>query len=587
MTSDILNDVNTADSENKKPVVVWSDQLLTGLDDIDDQHRKLLDMINELGRLQACDTSLVELINVYGKLKDYTRYHFQHEEDLMNAWPVNETNKVEHFKAHHDFIERIGQIDRLIESHPSYVVDHLLAFQLKWLIHHISDMDALMAVEVLALQAGKALQSIARKPRAMANKDQVNNSINDLYDGIETRSLEVLDLNVLLQAEIARRKQAVEDAQLAVLVFDNSSKAMTVTNADNEIIAVNPAFTQLTGYLPEEVMGMNPGILSSGRHDQAFYQQMWESLDATGHWDGELWNRHKNGEIFAEGLSINTIYKKDGSVDRRVSVFSDITQKKLDEEKIAQQAVELKQLADMTIELNIKLSQEIAVKNRLFSIIAHDLRSPFTILLGLSDRMFKKADTLSKEKLSAQASSINRVAKNVFTALENLLEWSHSQLDGEKIDIQKVPLGEIVDATLDLLHPVADAKGIAITNNIQNDYILADYHYLLTVLRNLVSNAIKFTNQGGTIDISSQTTGTMVDIAVSDTGTGISENIIDKLFAIDQKTTTLGTGNEKGSGLGLPLCAELVKKMGGVIKVESTHGTGSRFVFSLPVAPQP
>lgn len=140
------------------------------------------------------------------------------------------------------------------------------------------------------------------------------------------------------QSDISERKEAEESLRLAALVFENSSEGVTITDADGVILAVNPAFTELTGYTAEEVVGKNPRLLSSGRQDAAFYQAMWRQLINSGHWAGEIWNRRKDGELYAEWLSINTSFNPDGSVHRRVGLFSDITKRKKSEELIWRQA---------------------------------------------------------------------------------------------------------------------------------------------------------------------------------------------------------------------------------------------------------
>ncbi|MGZ5008846.1 MAG: diguanylate cyclase domain-containing protein, partial [Methylobacter sp.] len=145
-------------------------------------------------------------------------------------------------------------------------------------------------------------------------------------------------LAITMAVDVTARKRTEEEMRLASLVFRNSSEGMTVTDADGTIISINPAFSRLTGYTPDEAIGKNPRILKSGRHDLAFYQAMWRDLNSLGHWEGEIWNRHKNGGIYAERLTINTIYNEDGSAHRRVAQFSDITQKKASEELIWQQA---------------------------------------------------------------------------------------------------------------------------------------------------------------------------------------------------------------------------------------------------------
>jgi diguanylate cyclase (GGDEF)-like protein/PAS domain S-box-containing protein len=140
-------------------------------------------------------------------------------------------------------------------------------------------------------------------------------------------------------ARIAIEKsRANEELQLAALVYQNSSQGMAVTDAIGNIITINPAFTEITGYTLGEVFGKNPRILSSGRQDNSFYERLWRELLTTGSWQGELWNRRKNGEIYAEWLTINTIFNDNGSVHRRVALFSDITKIKESEELIWQQA---------------------------------------------------------------------------------------------------------------------------------------------------------------------------------------------------------------------------------------------------------
>ncbi|WP_051938028.1 EAL domain-containing protein [Ferriphaselus sp. R-1] len=139
-------------------------------------------------------------------------------------------------------------------------------------------------------------------------------------------------------ADISVRKQTEEDLRLAALVYQVSSEAMLITDANNRIIAVNPAFTSTTGYTEDEIIGQSPNVLSSGRQDPTFYQTMWDALNTSGRWQGEIWDRRKNGEVYAEHLTINTIYDTEGLVHRRVAMFSDITEKLKSEEIIWHQA---------------------------------------------------------------------------------------------------------------------------------------------------------------------------------------------------------------------------------------------------------
>jgi|GEM_PF-826030 len=143
---------------------------------------------------------------------------------------------------------------------------------------------------------------------------------------------------VTMLEDVTERKQTEEEMKLAALVYQSSNEGIQVMDADNHILAVNPAFTAITGYTAQEVIGKNPSLLRSSHHDQAFYTTIWQELNTTGKWQGEIWNRRKNGECYVEWLSINTIYRDNGSVRRRVALFSDITAKKKNEELIWQQA---------------------------------------------------------------------------------------------------------------------------------------------------------------------------------------------------------------------------------------------------------
>lgn len=154
-----------------------------------------------------------------------------------------------------------------------------------------------------------------------------------------SRNAQGLALRMIgIHVDITERKQAEESMRLASLMYENSNEGMLVTDAENTIITINQAFTALTGYSAEEVVGKQPNMLSSGRHDREFYGSMWQSMRTTGRWQGEIWNRRRNGDVYAEWLSINTLFKETGEVYRRVALFSDLARKKEYENLIWQQA---------------------------------------------------------------------------------------------------------------------------------------------------------------------------------------------------------------------------------------------------------
>jgi signal transduction histidine kinase len=231
---------------------------------------------------------------------------------------------------------------------------------------------------------------------------------------------------------------------------------------------------------------------------------------------------------------------------------------------------------------NEALRYEVGVRNRFFSIISHDLKSPFTSLLGMTQTMSQLADSFSKEKLVEYAASVNEAGDQVFELLQNLLEWSRLQMEGAKIEPQIISLHDLSQEGVNILNPVAVGKDIALTNSIRKHMAYADPDMAQTVIRNLISNSLKFTPSGGKIEISSQVKDGMVQVTVSDTGVGISKEQADKIFSLDQKTSTVGTAGEKGTGLGLPLCKEMIERNGGRIWVESVPDEGTQLHFTLP-----
>lgn len=234
---------------------------------------------------------------------------------------------------------------------------------------------------------------------------------------------------------------------------------------------------------------------------------------------------------------------------------------------------------------NIKLNEVNATKDKFFSIISHDLKSPFNAILGFSEILLKEHKDYDDEEREERIKHVYNSANSTFKLLEDLLTWAHSQLGKITSSPEKLHLKRLLFETiLDLQEP-ANKKNIQVSDTIsENDIIFADKNMIATVLRNLISNAIKFTNKDGSIVISSekQANSNFLEISVTDTGVGIPKDKINDLFRIEKSTSTKGTENETGTGLGLMLCKEFVEKHGGEIWAESQIGKGSIFNFTIP-----
>lgn len=224
-----------------------------------------------------------------------------------------------------------------------------------------------------------------------------------------------------------------------------------------------------------------------------------------------------------------------------------------------------------------------ATKDKFFSIIAHDLKNPFQALLGFSEIIYTRAHDLTPEELEEYAKAINDASQNLFNLLGNLLQWSRTQLDTTTIEPEIINLENLIQEVITTMSMAANEKNLNIQSTVKHDLeVLADRNALMSIMRNLLSNAIKFTYPKGSISIEANSENGQVKIRVTDSGKGIAKEDLCKLFKIDSNFSTKGTANEQGTGLGLILSKELIKKSGGDIWAESEEDSGSTFTFTLP-----
>jgi ligand-binding sensor domain-containing protein/signal transduction histidine kinase len=232
-----------------------------------------------------------------------------------------------------------------------------------------------------------------------------------------------------------------------------------------------------------------------------------------------------------------------------------------------------------------ELSEANLAKDKIFSIIAHDLKNPFTVFYGYTELLDKNIDKMTKEETKEIASSIRVSASKIFSLLENLLEWAQLQLGGLKTTPEVLNLKSLFDSVLFTLSDTAAQKNITLINNINAEIkIFADDHMIKTVARNIVSNSIKFTRPGGFIEIGASANVTC-EIYIKDNGVGIPKEKIARMFEAGSKISETGTANERGTGLGLILCKEFVVKNNGSIWIESEEGVGTTVKISLPLPP--
>jgi signal transduction histidine kinase len=253
------------------------------------------------------------------------------------------------------------------------------------------------------------------------------------------------------------------------------------------------------------------------------------------------------------------------------------------EERLTQNTLKIERQRDELDKQKKELEELNATKDKFFTIIAHDLKNPFNTVIGLSELLVERFETYDSKKIKEFVKQIHKFSNNAFNLLEDLLEWAKSQTGRMEVKLSKTDLFELAVENINLFRATAQEKGVNLLFNVDiGTYAVIDKNMISTVLRNLVSNAIKFTKEGGKINIETNKINNFIEVSVSDTGVGISEENRKRIFEIDNNISTLGTNDEVGTGLGLIIVREFVEKNGGTIKVESTEGVGSCFSFKIP-----
>lgn len=372
-----------------------------------------------------------------------------------------------------------------------------------------------------------------------------------------------------LTSERKTQRALKESEEKLRVVLRNFADPVFILNAKNlQIIDTNKAVEDVYGYSEEEIQVLNMNsIEKSGK--SANYLENYGKINKKQIFEA-IHIKKDNTEFPVEVHNSLLNFQNQGLI---ISVCRDITKRKDTENKLIKYSKELK-------ELN-------ATKDRFFSIIAHDLRSPFNSLLGFSDLLVSRFDRYSDEKKIHLIKAINEISGSASILLDNLLAWSRSQSGRIKYKFEELPVSAMVEDIIDLYKQIASKKQITIINMIdRSTYIYADKNTINTVLRNLISNALKFTPRYGTITIwqpdAEEDNNKYVTISVDDTGIGMDSDILNALFKLDNDSIRHGTEEEKGTGLGLILCKEFIEDNGGMLMVESKPNDGSRFIFTLP-----
>ena len=371
-------------------------------------------------------------------------------------------------------------------------------------------------------------------------------------------------------ADVTERKTVEQEMALAATIF-NSQEGMFITDADRLILRVNSAFTRITGYTQAEVLGRNPHILSSDRHDTGFYQAMWESINKLGVWESEIWNRRKNGEIYPEYLIITVVKDAKGSVINYVGTFNDITQLKEAEQKLQDAYQQLQQSLESQIQ-----QEKLASLGVLVGGLAHEINNPLMGIQNYIQFAYDKTDeNRSHEMLGKALKEVNRIAKLVrgmLTFVSQASEDQHADLSGTLTHVLSLIEGDLKKNHISLCRDLPDVLPQLAVNADALEQIL------LNVLLNAIY-ALKTAVKPRQISIAVQPTeDAAVEIRIQDNAAGVADQIRSRIF--DPFFTTKPPG--QGTGLGLAVSKRIAEAVNG--KLELTDSTqGACFTLTLPI----
>ncbi len=478
-------------------------------------------------------------------------------------------------------------------------------------------MDIRLAGEIDGIEATSKIKKIYNCPIIFLTSHTENSIVERALlvepDGFISKNISHSELKVQIDYQIKKFQKVKEQLEkvkslednikIYELIFNNAKDAIFYLNENFEVNYFNKAAEIQFSLKAENIFGSKLfDLIIDERDKSSFFEELVQikniDRDKLFYKKFLLNLRKTDGQVFPAELSLGRVI--DGGHISYCCFVRDISEqitaeeqvKKLIEEMqfnkeiIEQNASELVQLNAKLVESEERLKELNASKDKFFSIIAHDLKGPFQNLIGYSQLLVQEFENLSSDEIREMSVDLYNSAKNLYRLLENLLQWSRLQRGVIEFNPIKFEIILVVSQNFDLLQNIAKEKNISLVSNVpENLTVYADLNMINTVIRNLLSNALKFTNCGGKIELNAAPTNdNYVKIEIKDNGVGMSEEFVGNIFRIDSYKSTPGTNNEQGTGLGLILCKDFIEKNKGKITVESKLGEGTTFTILLPAS---
>lgn len=381
---------------------------------------------------------------------------------------------------------------------------------------------------------------------------------------------------ILLRENITARKKfeiALHNSQQKYrLLVESVHDVIYIHTPEGHFTYLSPHISDLLGYEVQELIGKNFQDLIHPQDLPVMQRWLEEALKAGKRHD-EIEHRilHKNGQWRWFNVHASSQINSEGEVESLLGVARDITDRKRAEEKVRL--------------INQKLEMANSEKDKLFTIIAHDLKSPMGGVFSTSQLLAQEAEALPLDQIRFISTEMHKSMANALELLNDLMQWALMSQGGMDFSPEECFLDDLVNSNLHAAQDIAGKKEITIKPDIPEGLtVLVDQPMINTVIRNIIFNAVKFTNRGGNISITASNTDSDVEVCIQDDGIGMTDVMLSSIFTVEKSKRPLGTDGEKGTGLGLILCKEFVEKHGGKIWVQSELGKGTKVFFTLPGA---
>ncbi len=392
--------------------------------------------------------------------------------------------------------------------------------------------------------------------------------LKDANERISAKNEELEKQKWEITNQALKLKKANIELKKLSKVASETDNGIAIFDKELNMQWINEGFTRMYGYTYDQFKKEKIINIIEGSDNPNIKEVLRTCVEEKISVVYEFKTKNRNGKDIWAQTTLTPVLDKDGDIINIIAIDTDITKIKKAEKEIEEQ--------------RDKLAISNATKNKFFRIIAHDLRNPISTLAGSTNIILNDFDEYDKTQTKTFIGELNKLSQTTYNLLENLLDWSSSQMGEIKFEPKPIDLKLLTSESVELIKRKVDSKNISLNSSIIKEYLVfADENMVKTIIRNLLSNAVKFTPENGKINILCTGENDMIKYSVVDSGIGISKEDQKKLFRIDKHYTRPGLSNEKGSGLGLILCKEFVEKNGGTIEIKSEPKKGTSITFTL------